>query len=91
MSHIIFSTAENHGLEKYNPSPPRVTLFHDRKTNQWFIAWSHLNLARPEAVERQNSVTSETVVPTLKSYLADLWRETQHGKPLPAALDELRG
>ena len=90
MSHIIFSTAENHGLEKYNPQPPRVTLLHDRKTNQWFIAWSHLNLlVRPEAVERQDSVTSETVLLRLKSYLADLWRETQNGKPLPAALDEL--
>jgi hypothetical protein len=90
MSHIIFSTADDHGLEKYNPPPPRVTLLHDRKINQWFIAWSHLNLiVRPEAMERQDCVTSETVLLTLKSYLADLWRETQNGKPLPPALDEL--
>lgn len=90
MSHIIFSTAEEHGLEKYSPPPPRVTLLHDRKTDEWFIAWSHLNLlVRPEAMERQDCVTRETVLPTLKSYLATLWQETQQGKPLPAALNEL--
>lgn len=89
MSHIIFSTAEEHGLERYSPPPPGVTLLHDRKKNQWFIASSHLNLlVRPDALERQDCVTSETVLLTLRSYLADLWRETQQGKPLPAALDE---
>lgn len=89
MSHIIFSTAEEHGLEKYSPPPPRVTLLHDRKKNQWFIAWSRWNLlVKPEAMERQECVTSETVLPTLKSYLSDLWRETRQGEPLPAALEE---
>ena len=68
MSHIIFSTAEDHRLEKYSPPPPRVTLLHDRKKNQWLIVWSHLNLlVRPEAMERQDCVTSETVLLTLKS------------------------
>jgi hypothetical protein len=90
MSHIIFSTAEEHGLEKYSPPPPRVTLLQDK--DLWFIAWSHLNLlTRPEALERQDCVNCETVLRTLKSYLSDLWRETRQGEPLPAALEEQAG
>ena len=87
MSHIIFSTAEQHGLEQYDPPPPRITLLHERASNEWFIAWSHLNLiVRPEAVERKTRITAQNAVPVLKSYLKDLWRETRPQDALPTAL-----
>ncbi len=90
MSKIIFSTAEEHGLEKYDPLPPRVSLRYDWEQNQWFIALSHLDLSGELEVARQDCVTSGTVLITLKAHLTVLWRETHEGEPLPAALDELR-
>jgi hypothetical protein len=58
MHHIILSTAERHGLEKYNPPPPRVTLLFDRTEQQWFIAWSYRFLLSAEP-DRKDSVTAE--------------------------------
>ena len=87
MTHIVFSTAEQHGLEQYNPPPPRITLLHERPSDEWFIAWSHLNLiVRPEAAERKTKINAENAVPVLKSYLTDLWRETRPDDALPPPL-----
>ena len=85
MSDIIFSTAEQHGLEKYNPPLPRVTLTFDRAKQQWFVAWSYRFLLSVEP-DRKDPVNAENVFPVLKSYLADLWRETRPNEALPAPL-----
>jgi hypothetical protein len=41
MHDIIFSTAEEHGLEKHDPAPPRVTQTFNHENQQWSIAWSY--------------------------------------------------
>jgi hypothetical protein len=89
MTHIIISTSEMHGLEKFVPSPPRVTLRYVKEKEQWFIAWSHWNLLTGPEPEREDYVTFENVLHILKMYLADLWLETQEGKHFPAAWEKL--
>jgi hypothetical protein len=84
MTHIIFSTAEEHGLEKYDRLP-RVTLRFDTAKGEWFIAWSYYNLHSSQP-DRQEAVNAETAFAVLKSYLVDLWRETHAGEHLPAPL-----
>ena len=83
MNEIIFSTAERHGLETFKPAPPRVRLMSDEQMRM-FVACSHSGaLSVPE---RQDSVTSENVMPVLKTYLAALWRETRPAEPVPQAV-----
>jgi len=80
MQHIIFSTCERHGLENFKPEPPRVTL--GRGKAGMFVAWSHYNIwfSTPE---RETPVTADNVRSVLRSYLAELWRETRTEDPLP--------
>jgi hypothetical protein len=90
MSQIIISTAKEHGLEKYNPPPPRITLGWNKAegNRQYFVAYSHLNLLN-SAPERVTVVTSENAFSVLRSYMAQLWRETQATETLlPKALTE---
>ena len=81
MQHIIFSTSEQHGLENFSPSPPRVTIGRDSKS-EMFVAWSHSNIWFNEP-ERREFVTAETALPVLRTYLAALWRETHPMEPVP--------
>jgi hypothetical protein len=82
MSDIIFSNTEQHGLENYEPPPPRVTLRFDRAKRQWFIAWSYRFLISGEP-DRKDPVNAENAFSVLKSYLADLWRETRPNETVP--------
>ena len=87
MADIIFSTADQHCLESYDPPPARVTLRRDRTTREirWFIAYSHWHIAFSEA-ERKSLVNATSALPILKSHLADLWRETCPNETLPEPL-----
>ena len=88
MAHIIFSTAEEHNLEKYDPPPPRITVRFDPVRQLWLIAWSYRNLHFSEP-DRESPVDSETAFPVLKSYLADLWRGTRPDENLPLPLAQI--
>jgi hypothetical protein len=81
MSHIIISTADRR-LELYEPRQPHVTL---RFEGEKQVAWSHANL-HFHAAERFQPVNAENVFVTLKSFLADLWRETRPNEETSAAL-----
>jgi hypothetical protein len=80
MQHIVFSTCERHGLENYDPEPPRVTVGHGKMG--MFVASSRHNLwfSRPE---RETLVTADNIAFILKSYLESLWRETRPNEPVP--------
>ena len=86
MHDVIFSTADNYGLEQYDPPPPRVTLVYDPSKKQFFVGYSHLPLFSSKP-EKQDWVDAGDVVPVLKTYLAELWRETHAHQPLPKALE----
>jgi hypothetical protein len=79
--HIIFSTCERNGLENFTPAPPRVTLGKDIN-REMFIALSYSNIWFNEP-ERKDFVTPKTAFSVLRTYLADLWRETRPAEPLP--------
>lgn len=85
MDHIIFSTTDEHRLEKYNPSPLRVTIRSEDKHQRWYVARSYKNIwfFKPD---REDPIDSETAFTVLKSYLVDLWRETRPAEPLPEPL-----
>jgi len=82
MSDTTLSTADR-PLEAYTPQPPRITIRAQGK--QKSVAWSHSNLWFSEP-ERMEIVTSDNVLPILKSFLADLWRETRPFEALPVGL-----
>jgi hypothetical protein len=83
VGHVIFSTCEKNGLEDLTPAPPRVTLGQDR--SEMFIAWSHSNIWFSEP-ERKDFVTAQTAFAVLRTYLAEMWRQTRPAEPFP--LDE---
>lgn len=85
MSHIIFSTTEEHRLEKYSPSPLRITLRSEDKGQRWYIARSYTNIPFNKP-DREDVIDSDTAFITLKSYLRDLWMETRPGHALPGPL-----
>lgn len=84
MQHIVFSTAEKHGLEYMEPQPPRVTVGFN-KDMSLFVAWSDLNIWFNEPT-RRDSLGGETGFDTLKRYLRDLWISTRPSEPLPPGL-----
>jgi hypothetical protein len=81
MSHIIVSTADRR-LELYEPKLPHVSLRFEKEKQ---VAWSHANLHFHQA-ESFEPVNTENVFAILKSFLADLWRETRPNEEAPAAL-----
>ncbi len=65
MQQMVFSTCDRHGLESFNPEPPRVTLV--RGKNGMFVVISRSNLwfSTPD---RQTPVAEDNVVSVLRSY-----------------------
>jgi hypothetical protein len=90
MSHIIFSTTEDHRLERYNPDPVRITIRSEGKGQNWYVARSSKNIWFCDP-DKEISIDSTTAFPVLKSYLADLWRETRPSEPLPEPLVSVVG
>lgn len=80
LDQIIFSTCEQHGLERFSPPPARVTLA--KYQGQYSVAYSHKDV-RDTLAERRDVVTSATVLPVLSSYLIALWQETRPTELLP--------
>lgn len=80
MQHIIFSTCERHGLERYDPQPPRVTVGRDE--GGYFVAYSRSNLwFNPP--DRKDTITSSNALAVLRSYLLILWQETRPTDQVP--------
>jgi len=90
MDHIIFSTTDEHRLERYDPSPLRITIRSESKHQRWYIARSYKNIwfSRPDS---ETPIDSTTAFPVLKSYLRDLWRETRPSEALPEPLASVLG
>lgn len=84
MQHIIFSTAEHHGLEDIDPSPPRVTIAFDERM-RIYLAWSRFNLwfNKPD---RQTYLTGDSANSILRIYLSSLWDETRPSEKNPIGL-----
>jgi hypothetical protein len=89
MQHIIFSTAEKHGLEYIEPQPPRVTVGFN-KDMSLFVAWSNLNIWLNDPTHR-DSLDGNAGFNTLKHYLAELWSSTRPYQQLPPSLASLSG
>lgn len=87
MQHIIFSTAERHGIEDIEPQPPRVTIGFN-KDMSLFVAWSDLNIWFNDPTHR-DPLDSKVGFTTLKHYLAELWSKTRDSQPLPPSLASL--
>jgi len=89
VSQIIISTAKEHGLEQYDPPPPRITLGWNKSEGdvQYFVAYSHSNLwfGAPESV---TPVSNESAFSVLRSYMTQLWHETRASEALPQALQK---
>jgi hypothetical protein len=85
MDHIIFSTTDEHRLERYDPSPLRITIRSENKYQLWYIARSYKNIwfSKPD---HEAPIDSTTAFPALKSCLTDLWRETRPNEALPEPL-----
>jgi hypothetical protein len=82
--HLIFSTAEKHGLEDIQPSPPRVTFGLD-DDGKLFVGLSRYSLFfnppdRKQLVDRNNAFV------VLKSFLSELWQLTRPNEPLPSVV-----
>jgi hypothetical protein len=92
MSHLIFSTAEEHGLERLHPPPPRVALGAERNRRwyrkwefQLFVAYSHWNIWNGEP-ERKDFAHPDAALATLEAYLSELWAATRPDEPVPAVV-----
>ncbi len=77
---LIFSTAEQHGLENIDPPPPRVTF--GLRQEGAFVATSDCNLWFNEA-DRLDDVTSGTAFSVLKLHLKLLWDTTRFDESNP--------
>jgi hypothetical protein len=86
MSHLIFSTAEEHGLELIDPPPPRVTLGRDEDLT-FFVAISRSNVWFDQP-DRKDTIGPDNALSALKAYLYVLWVETRPGQPVPDVVAE---
>jgi hypothetical protein len=82
MHHIMFSTAERHGLT----SEPRVTLEFHPKEQIVRVAYGRTNLyfSAPLTEER---VAPSVAVPCVLRYLRRLWSDTKPDTQIPDALN----
>lgn len=84
MHHIIFSTADRHGLELIDPLPLRVTLAVDEQ-DRLYVALSDRNLWFFEPT-RKTVLDHDGEAETIKRYLAYLWFCTRPNDAMPEAL-----
>lgn len=82
MHHIMFSTAERHGLT----TEPRVTLEFLPKEQIVRVAYGCTNLYFSEPLSEER-VPPSSAVPTTLGYLRRLWRETKPDTHIPDALN----
>jgi hypothetical protein len=82
MHHIVFSTAENHGLT----SEPRVTIEIDAAARRVRVAYSRSNLYFEKPIDENTVAIDESVTHVLR-YLRRLWIETRADERLPDALN----
>jgi hypothetical protein len=81
MHHIMFSTAERHGLT----NEPRVTLEFHPKEQVVRVAYGRTNLYFCEPLSEER-VAPAAAVPTVLRYLRRLWSETKPDTQIPDAL-----
>lgn len=82
MHHIIFSTADHHGLG----SEPRVTLEFLPREEIIRVMYSYAHLAFSEPAEEER-VAPAAAMPCVLGYLRRLWNETKPDINTPAALE----
>ena len=79
MNEIIFSTYEQHRLERNGPY-----VFVARANREYFVAYAHLTGYLPAVKpERMDIVTSANVLAVLHTYLVRLWMETRPTEEMP--------
>ena len=84
VNHLIFSTAEKHGLEDIEPRPPHVTLAVD-ENHRLFVTISRYSI-HFNAPDKRDFLGGANAFDVFKSYLRNLWVTTRPNEALPRAV-----